>query len=145
MANVNEGAHKRSTWDKGRVVGQKPPLKLREIRALRVRLEITNHHRDLVKLKVRDVAQGTNFLKRAMVIQQKTLHLTASKIRNHSADAGIFNNLDRFEKADFRRLSVSKPHPPLRASQYQAVCADRKVLGCTNWLAPCGLRNPLIA
>jgi hypothetical protein len=89
MKNVNECAPQKSTWNKGRVVGQKPPLKLREIWALRVRLEIANHHRDLallnlaidsklrscdlVKLRVRDVAQGVNILKRAMVIQQKTL------------------------------------------------------------------------
>lgn len=102
MRNVSECVHQKSTWNRGGVVGQKPPLKLKEIWALRVRLEIANHHRDLALL-------------------------------NLAIDSKL------------RRLSVSKPHPPLRASQYEAVCADRKVLGCTNWLAPCGLRNPLIA
>ncbi|MAD65028.1 tyrosine-type recombinase/integrase [Haliea sp.] len=103
MRNVSECVHKKSTWNKGRVVGQKPPLKLREIWALRVRLEIASHHRDLallnlaidsklrscdlVKLKVRDVAQGANILKRAMVIQQKTLQPVKFEITQQTRES----------------------------------------------------------
>ncbi len=75
-------------WNKGKLIGQKPPFKLNEIWAIRIRLEIFNRTRDLalfnlaidsklrscdlVKLKVRDVSQGNHIMKRAMVIQQKT-------------------------------------------------------------------------
>ncbi len=76
-------------WNKGKLVGQKCPLKRRDIWALRVRLEMTpNHDRDLamfnlaidsklrasdlVKLRVKDVSIGGKLLKRTMIIQQKT-------------------------------------------------------------------------
>jgi hypothetical protein len=89
MEISNQPIQHRSPWNKGRLVGQKPPLKLQEIWAIRVRLQIANHRRDLallnqaidsklkscdlVKLKVLDIAHGVNILKRAMAIQQKTL------------------------------------------------------------------------
>jgi integrase len=75
-------------WNKGRLVGQKPPLKLQEIWAIRIRLELGKRVRelalfnlaidsklrgcDLVGLRVRDVAHGDHVMPRATVIQQKT-------------------------------------------------------------------------
>ena len=38
---------KQVPWNKGKLVGQKPPLKLREIWAIRIRLQIDKRHRDL--------------------------------------------------------------------------------------------------
>ena len=37
----------RGPWNKGKLVGQKAPLKLREIWAIRVRLEIRDRKREL--------------------------------------------------------------------------------------------------
>jgi hypothetical protein len=61
-------------WNKGKLVGQKAPLKLKEIWAVRVRLQVFRRTRelalfdlgidsklracDLLKLKVRDVCHG---------------------------------------------------------------------------------------
>jgi len=75
-------------WNKGKITGQKPALKLHEVWAIRTRLEMANNHRDLalfnvaidsklrgcdlVKLKVSDVKHGSKILKRAIIIQQKT-------------------------------------------------------------------------
>jgi integrase len=75
-------------WNKGKLVGQKLPLKLQEIWAIRVRLQIRDRHRelalfnlaidsklracDLVKLRVSDVSSGGRIGSRAMVMQQKT-------------------------------------------------------------------------
>jgi integrase len=75
-------------WNKGKLVGQKAPLKLKDIWAIRVRLQIHNRTRelalfnlaidsklrscDLVKLRVRDVCHGSVVATRAMVMQQKT-------------------------------------------------------------------------
>jgi hypothetical protein len=39
---------KQRPWNKGRLVGQKPPLKLKEIWEIRIRLTIDKKHRDLV-------------------------------------------------------------------------------------------------
>jgi len=38
---------KHTPWNKGKLVGQKPPLKLKEIWAIRIRLQIANRIRDL--------------------------------------------------------------------------------------------------
>ena len=64
----------RQPWNKGKLVGQKAPLKLRDIWAIRIRLQLRNRTRDLalfnlaidsklracdlVKLRVLDVAHG---------------------------------------------------------------------------------------
>jgi len=61
-------------WNKGKLLGQKPPLKLKEIWAIRIRLQLEHRARDLalfnlaidsklrgcdlVALRVNDVVQG---------------------------------------------------------------------------------------
>jgi hypothetical protein len=78
----------KSVWNKGKLVGQKPPLKLSDIYAIRVRLQMAQRLRDLalfnlaidsklrgcdlVKIRVNDVTHSHQVLKRAMVLQQKT-------------------------------------------------------------------------
>lgn len=75
-------------WNKGKVTGQKPPLKPREVWAIRVRLQIAGRIRDLalfnlaidsklrgcdlVRLRVSDVMLGSQVRKRTIVSQQKT-------------------------------------------------------------------------
>lgn len=75
-------------WNKGRLVGPKPPLKLKEIWGIRVRLQLAIQTRDLalfnlgidsklrgcdlVRLKVQDVAHGGRVLPRTAIVQQKT-------------------------------------------------------------------------
>jgi integrase len=75
-------------WNKGKLVGQKAPLKLKEIWAIRVRLQVFRRTRelalfdlgidsklracDLLKLRVRDVCHGERIAVRAIVVQQKT-------------------------------------------------------------------------
>jgi integrase len=79
---------RREPWNKGKLVGQKAPLKLRDIWAIRVRLELRDSKRelalfnlaldsklrgcDLVQLRVHDVAHGDRIAARAIVMQQKT-------------------------------------------------------------------------
>lgn len=78
----------REPWNKGKLVGQKAPLRLRDIWAIRIRLQLSNRVRelalfnlaidsklrscDLVKLRLRDVAHGDRIAARAIVMQQKT-------------------------------------------------------------------------
>ena len=75
-------------WNKGTVVGQKLPLKLREIWAIRIRLQLSERLRDLalfnlaidsklrgcdlVNLRVKDIATSGNVFHRAIIMQQKT-------------------------------------------------------------------------
>ena len=46
MKATNEG-RSRVPWNKGRLTGQKPPLKLKEIWAIRIRLQLAARVRDL--------------------------------------------------------------------------------------------------
>jgi len=43
----NNIAQRRTPWNKGKLVGQKLPLKLSEIWAIRIRLQLSNRIRDL--------------------------------------------------------------------------------------------------
>lgn len=88
MYAITDAGSRRIPWNKGRLVGQKFPLKLREIWAIRIRLQIAEQSRDLalfnlaidsklrgcdlVSLKVKDVAQGGSIFHRAIVMQRKT-------------------------------------------------------------------------
>ena len=77
-----------SPWNKNKLVGQKAPLKLKDIWAIRVRLQLTHQARDLalfnlaidsklracdlVKIRVNDIAHGSQIAPRVIVLQQKT-------------------------------------------------------------------------
>jgi len=90
-------------WNKGKLVGQKSPLKLKDIWAVRIRLQIANRIRDLalfdlaidsklracdlVKLRVRDVAHGERVSARAMVMQQKTQRPVQFEITEQTREA----------------------------------------------------------
>jgi integrase len=88
MNSTNTSKESVAVWNKGKLLGQKLPLKLKEIWAIRSRLQISDATRDLamfnlaidsklrgcdlVSLLVRDVSQGDRVASRAMVMQQKT-------------------------------------------------------------------------
>lgn len=75
-------------WNKGKLVGQKAPLRLSEIWSIRIRLQIEQKTRDLalfnlaidsklrgcdlVSLRVRDLSTGGAIARRAIVLQRKT-------------------------------------------------------------------------
>lgn len=83
-----ENVHSHEPWNKGKLVGQKPPLKPKDVWAIRIHLQNAHAVRDLamfnlaidsklrgcdlVSLRVRDVTHGNQILPRAMVIQRKT-------------------------------------------------------------------------
>ena len=90
-------------WNKGKLIGQKPPLKAKEIWAIRVRLQLANSTRDLalfnlgidsklrgcdlVALQVRDVAHGNQIAPRAMVLQRKTQRPVQFELTEPTRDA----------------------------------------------------------
>ena len=94
---------KRSPWNKGKLIGQKPPLKMKEIWEIRIRLQLAGQVRDLalfnlaidsklrgcdlVQLKVRDVVLGQGIAKRAMVMQQKTKQPVRFEITKQTRDS----------------------------------------------------------
>jgi hypothetical protein len=79
MESINSVAH-HEPWHKGKIVGQKAPFKIKDICAIRVRLQMEARVRDLalfdlgidsklracdlVKLKVRDICSGARAVAR---------------------------------------------------------------------------------
>src|ERR1700720_4813195 len=90
-------------WNKGKLLGQKPPLKLKEIWAIRIRLQLHQRTRelalfnlaidsklrgcDLVGLRVRDVVKGSHVAPRAIVMQKKTQRPVQFEITERTRDA----------------------------------------------------------
>lgn len=93
----------RTAWNKGRLLGQKPPLKPKEIWSLRIRLQLADKCRDLallnlaidsklrgcdlVSLRVRDVCQGSVVSSRAIVMQRKTQRPVQFEITEAARDS----------------------------------------------------------
>ena len=83
-----ESNQSREPWNKGKLIGQKPPLKPKDIWAIRIHLQNAHHVRDLamfnltidsklrgcdlVNLRVRDITHGNQIVARAMIVQRKT-------------------------------------------------------------------------
>lgn len=90
-------------WNKGKIVGQKAPFKLKEIWAIRIRLQLAHRERelalfnlgldsklracDLVQLRVRDICHGDRIASRAIIMQQKTHHPVQFEITEQTRDA----------------------------------------------------------
>lgn len=85
---ILHSSQSRAPWNKGKLVGQKAPLKLKDIWTIRIRLQLDSEIRDLalfnfaidsklracdlVQLRISDVSHDGQMASRAMVMRQKT-------------------------------------------------------------------------
>lgn len=125
-------------WNKGKLVGQKAPLRISEIWAIRVRLEIYGRVRDLalfnlaidsklrgcdlVQLRVNDVCHGGHVAARASVMQQKTkqpvqFELTAGTRRS----LGDWISAAALRHGDFLFPSRISKSPHISTRQYARI------------------------
>ena len=79
---------KPAPWNKGKLVGQKPPLKPQDIWGIRIHLQMDDNKRDLalfnlaidsklrgcdlVRIRVSDISQSGSIQRRAQIVQRKT-------------------------------------------------------------------------
>jgi len=139
---------KHTPWNKGKLVGQKPPVKLQEIWAIRIQLQMDNRIRDLalfnlaidsklrgcdlIKLRVRDIAHGQSISKRATVLQQKTKQPVQFEITEQTRLA-ISNWIDQANLSNndylFKSRFTASPHISTR--QYARIVA--------SWVSEIGL------
>ena len=135
-------------WNKGIIMGQKPPLKRSEVWAIRIRLQIADHVRDLamfnmaidsklracdlVRLRVRDVAQGPQIAKRAIVMQRKTRRPVQFEITSQTR-AAIHKLIveNRLEAQDYLFSSLYSPPHHISTRQYAKLLK--------GWIASIGL------
>jgi len=118
-------------WNKGKLIGQKLPLKLKEIWAIRVL-----RGSDLVKIKVSDISNAGAVMSRAMVMQQKTgrpvqfeiTESTREAISNWVACKGLTTS-------DFLFPSRVAASPHISTRQYARIVE--------NWVKDVGLDSAL--
>ena len=103
MAQFDLFRPSKRSWNRGRIVGAKPPLKPKHIWGIRQQLKSSSRVRDLalfncaidaklrgcdlVKLRVSDIAPGGVLRQRATVIQQKTGRPVPFEITDPTRDA----------------------------------------------------------
>ena len=138
-----ETANLRIPWNKGKLIGQKSPLKLQEIYAIRTRLQLSKQARelamfdlaidsklracDLVNLRVRDVSHGSLIASRAMVMQQKTKRPVQFEITEQTRNA-LTGWIDEAHLKSDEFLFPSRLHdsPP---HLHSPICAYRAPMG----------------
>lgn len=125
-------------WNEGKLVGPKAPLKLKEIWAIRVRLQLSNDIRnlalfnlaidsklracDLVKLRVRDIAHGEHVATRAIVMQQKTQRPVQFEITEQTRDAlAVWIRTKQLRSDDFIFSSRLRTSSHLSTRQYARI------------------------
>jgi integrase len=129
-------------------MGQKPPLKLKEVWEIRIRLQLGKRLRelalfnlaidsklrgcDLVKLKVRDVAHGEQVSKRAMVMQQKTHQPVQFEITDQTRTSVLdWIKMSKLKSEDFLFPSRIHDSPHITTRQYARIVE--------KWVASIGL------
>ena len=101
--NTETASTTKVPWNKAKIVGQKAALKLKDIWAIRIRLQLGHRTRelalfdlgldsklracDLVRLRVRDICHGDRVSPRAIVMQQKTSQPVQFEITPPTKDA----------------------------------------------------------
>lgn len=135
-------------WNKGKLTGQKPPLKLKEIWAIRIHLQLARRTRelalfnlaidsklrgcDLVALRVRDIAHGNQVAPRAIVMQKKTQRPVQFEITEQTRDS-IATWIAKTQLKPDQYLFPSRVHASLHISTRQyARIVDK-------WIASIGL------
>ena len=138
MENAINPSSNRGPWNKGKIVGQKAPLKLKDIWAVRVRLQLAGRIRelamfnlaidsklracDLVKLRVNDVCHGDRVSPRAIVMQQKTQRPVQFEITEATRDAvATWINKSGLQTGDFLFPSRIHESPHLSTRQYARI------------------------
>lgn len=125
-------------WNKDEMVGQKAPLKLREIWAIRTRLQLRCNlrdlalfnlaidsklcARDLLGLRVGDIAHENHVNSRAVVMQRKTRRPVQFEITELSRDAvQAWIHAAGLRSSDFVFPSRSGASPHLSIRQYARI------------------------
>ena len=141
-------ARKTRPWNKGRLLGQRPPLKLKEIWAIRVRLQLAQRARDLAlfnlaidsklrgcdltRLRVLDVIQGARVASRAVVLQKKTQRPVQFEITEQTRDAvAAWVAVAHLHSDDYLFPSRASASPHLSTRQYSRIVR--------SWIAAIGM------
>ena len=148
MDTRNSPGSPRIPWNKGKHTGQKPPLKLKEIWAIRTRLQMSGNARelalfnlaidsklracDLTRLLVQDVCHGGHVGARATVTQQKTHRPVQFEITEQTRES-----VDSWIRSHGLRPSDYLFPSRLHASAHLSTRQYARLVH--RWIAPIGL------
>ena len=135
---ANQTSRPREPWNKGKLVGQKAPFKLKEVWAIRVWLQLEHRTRelalfdlgldsklrscDLVKLRVRDICNGDRVAARATVMQQKTCRPVQFEITEQTRTAvADWMKMRNLHSEDYLFPSRVHSSPHLGTRQYARI------------------------
>jgi len=137
-------------WNRGKLIGPKPPLKAKEIWSIRVRLQVAHRIRDLalfnlaldsklracdlVALRVDDVALNGRVRSRATIMQRKTGRPVQFEITEQTREA-----VGRWLEKD---LHKGKPLFPSRINRARPMTTRQYARLLASWLRAIGL-DPL--
>lgn len=150
MFNWCKDENDHTPWNKGRIVGQKPPLKPKDVWAIRTRLQIDKNWRDLamfnmaidsklrgcdlVRLRVDDVAPNQVIASRCTIMQRKTNRPVTFEISEHARLA--------LEKYLFDRAQPDMVHLfPGRGTSERPISTRQYARCVEKWIVSIGL-NP---
>ena len=119
-------------WNKGELIGQKPPLTLKQIWAIRIRVQMDRRLRDLALFNL--ASDGAAAQDRA-----------AGAFRVDRADPRCGAGLDRRAGAVRRGFSLSQPDPRVSPPLHTAIRADHARLGLADRAGSRRVRHPLAA
>jgi integrase len=125
-------------WNKGKLIGQKLPLKLKAIWAIRIRLQLAPRTRDLAlfnlaidsklrgcdltRLRVRNVAHGQHIVSRATIMQQKTQQSVRFELTEQTRGAvQVWIAKAKLSSSDFLFPSRARQSPHLSTRQYARI------------------------
>lgn len=145
--NVRNDCHT-GAWNRGKLIGQKPPLKRRQVWGIRIRLQIAQKTRDLalfnlaldsklrgcdlLKLRLGDVQDGPEVRRRAKVVQRKTGKPVQFEISRPTRESiGEWRDKAALSLQDWLFPSRVAPEKPISGRQY-----NRLVDG---WVSSIGL------
>ena len=142
-------------WNKDKLLGQKPPLKVKEIWAIRIRLqrgiiEPGNSHCSTLPSTAN--CAGVIWSRCASTIwprqsyrQPRDCHAeentAVSAIRDHRPNEGCDGRMDRRRRSKIRAIFVAEPPVSVAASFDSAVFADCWVVGQFDRLGRSGIRD----
>jgi integrase len=148
MDAIIKTCHGHVPWNKGKLTGQKPPMKLKEIWAIRIHLQLEKEVRDLamfnlaidsklrgcdlVALRVQDIMHGNQVAARAIIMQHKTQRPVQFELTEPTREA-VAAWIAKARLTSDRYLFPSRIHesPHLSTRQYARI-VDR-------WVASIGL------
>jgi len=91
MGTATNTAGRVTPWNKGKLLGQKPPLKLKEIWAIRIRLQLDHRARELALFNLAIDSKlrgwGSHVAPRAIVMQKKTQRPVQFEITEQTREA----------------------------------------------------------